>query len=93
MRLNDKERNIIKKQVYKIFGDSKIILFGSRVDDKKSGGDIDLFIIPVKKENLFEKKILLKTILQDLLCKPVDIVIAKDKNRLIEKEAYNGMEL
>ena len=93
MRLNNKERNIIKKQVYEIFGDSKIILFGSRIEDKKSGGDIDLFIIPAKKENLFEKKILLKTILQDLLYKPVDIVVAKDKNRLIEKEAHKGIEL
>ena len=63
MRLSSKEINIIKNQVNKIFGDSKIILFGSRINDNKNGGDIDLFIIPAKKDNLFEKKILLKTIL------------------------------
>ena len=93
MRLTEKEIKIIKENTKKIFGEAKIILFGSRVDDKKSGGDIDLYIIPKEKRNLFVKKLKLKSILEDLLFKPVDIVIAKDENRLIEKEASKGVEL
>ena len=93
MRLTNKEVKIIKENTKKIFGEAKVILFGSRIDNKKIGGDIDLYIIPQNKENLFVKKLKLKSILEDVLFKPVDIVVAKDKNRLIEKEAIKGIEL
>ncbi len=93
MRLSEKEIKIIKENTKKIFGDSKIILFGSRVDDNKKGGDIDLYIIPLNKDNLFIKKIKLKAVLEDMLFKPVDIVVARDESRLIEKEARKGIEL
>lgn len=45
MRLSDLERQSIKFAVRKHFGPgSRIFLFGSRLDDSKRGGDIDLFI-------------------------------------------------
>lgn len=45
MRLTPEQINIIKEKTALIFGDdSKIYLFGSRTDDNKKGGDIDLFI-------------------------------------------------
>ena len=45
MRLTDDQRSIIKSAVTKIVGaDSKVWLFGSRVDDRKRGGDIDLLV-------------------------------------------------
>jgi len=45
MRLNEKYRTVIKEALTKHFGaDSKFYLFGSRVDDNKRGGDIDLYI-------------------------------------------------
>ena len=93
MRLNNKEKKIIKENTKKIFGEAKIILFGSRIDDNKVGGDIDLYIIPKNKDNLFIKKLKLKAILEDLLFKPVDIIIARNENRLIEKEAKKGISL
>jgi len=91
LRLTSKEVEIIKNQVYKIFKDAEIYLFGSRVDDNLKGGDIDLYIIT--KNPSFAKKLRLKTTLEDLLFKPIDIVLAKDKNRLIEKEALKGIKL
>jgi len=43
---------------YHVFGkNSKVIFLGSRVDDTRKGGDIDLYIQPRIKENLSEKKI------------------------------------
>jgi predicted nucleotidyltransferase len=45
MRLTDKQRAIIKFAVTRVIGiDSKVWLFGSRVDDAKRGGDIDLLV-------------------------------------------------
>ncbi len=93
MRLSTNEINLIKNKVNIIFGETIIYLFGSRIDDDKKGGDIDLYIISEVNEDLFKKKIKLKTILEDLLFKPVDIVIAKDENRLIEKEAMKGIRI
>lgn len=93
MRLLEKEIKVIKDNITSIFGDSIIYLFGSRVDDEKSGGDIDIYIVPSVKEELFRKKIKIKTILEDKLYKPVDIVIAKNPNRLIEQEALKGIIL
>ena len=45
MRLTDFEVSAIKNSARKIFGSGvEVILFGSRVDDNKKGGDIDLYI-------------------------------------------------
>ena len=93
MRLSIKEISIIKNKVNNIFGETIIYLFGSRTDDSKKGGDIDLYIISKINVDLFKKKIKLKTILEDALFKPVDIVVSKDKSSLIEKEALKGIVL
>lgn len=45
MRLNEPQRQIIKSAVTRIVGaDSSVWLFGSRADDTKRGGDIDLLV-------------------------------------------------
>ncbi|WP_456471294.1 nucleotidyltransferase family protein [Caminibacter sp.] len=92
LRLTDKEIEIIKKVIYDVFGDSEIIVFGSRLKEKK-GGDIDLFVIPKKRNNLFKKKIKASAKLELLLYKPVDIVVHYDFSREIEKEAIKGVKI
>jgi predicted nucleotidyltransferase len=44
MRLSDKIVKTIKKSLYSSFGKVDIYLFGSRVDDTKKGGDIDIAV-------------------------------------------------
>ena len=90
MRLTEKEIKTIKDIVLDVFGESEIRIFGSRLNENKKGGDIDIFVIPKNRENLFKKKIKAAAKLENLLFKPVDIVVHYDFNREIEKEALKG---
>jgi predicted nucleotidyltransferase len=86
MRLDKNDTNIILSTVESIFGNVKVYLFGSRLDEQKKGGDIDLFIVSEEKSNLFEKKIKVISKLERALHKPIDIVLHKNFEREIEKE-------
>jgi predicted nucleotidyltransferase len=67
---------------------SLVSLFGSRVDDSKKGGDIDLLIEPEKITNEFSQIVNLKAKLQlSLDMQKIDIIIARDPTRPIEIEA------
>jgi uncharacterized protein len=59
MRLTPTEKKAIYNSAVEVFGkNSKVFLFGSRVDDTKKGGDIDLYIETVlSSEEALEKKI------------------------------------
>jgi len=93
MRLTKDEQKIIKSVISEIFGESKIYLFGSRLDMSKKGRDIDLFVVAKNEKNLYEKKLKATVKLERLLYKPVDIVVHRDFNRNIEKEALKGILL
>lgn len=45
MRLKAEQIDFIKKSIFKYLPSSSIYLFGSRVDDNKKGGDIDILVI------------------------------------------------
>ncbi|WP_218143731.1 hypothetical protein [Desulfomicrobium apsheronum] len=45
MRIMEKERRMIRAEAWKAFGaDAKVFLFGSRVDDARRGGEINLLV-------------------------------------------------
>lgn len=77
MRLQSKEVTVIKQAVRKFFGnDAKVFLFGSRADNTKKGGDIDLYIETNSKESLFQKKIsLIQNLYEQLGEQKIDVVI------------------
>ena len=90
MRLNENEIKSIKETFIKIFKDGDIYLFGSRLDDNIKGGDIDLFIINHKSQNILEDKLdFLVTLKQLIGDQKIDILMSKDLNSRIEQEAIN----
>jgi hypothetical protein len=96
MRLTDNERELIKKAFYETFQDGRIYLFGSRFDDAKRGGDIDLYLCPSQRyDNERERKKRFQILLDEYIGEQkIDVVMAKDGNRLIEQEALRtGIEL
>ncbi len=94
MRLNLKEQQVIKKILKEFFGDVKIYIFGSRLDDSKKGGDIDIFLqIPKPIANKRAKRARAKLLLEEKLLKPIDIILEEDANQFIKKEAMQGVEL
>jgi predicted nucleotidyltransferase len=91
MRLSDNEIKTIKEVINNILP-STIYVFGSRLDDSKKGGDLDLYLIPKKYPKDIDVKVgYIKMILEERLLLKVDIIIAKDKNKAIEKEALKGV--
>lgn len=54
MRLTPNQVSAIKQAAIRFFGpDATVLLFGSRADDSKRGGDIDLYI-QTSKESISE---------------------------------------
>jgi predicted nucleotidyltransferase len=45
MRLSEEERILLKRTLAEISKEAELYLFGSRVDDAKRGGDIDLLVV------------------------------------------------
>jgi predicted nucleotidyltransferase len=93
MRLSEREKDLIREKTGEIFGEAEIYLFGSRMLPQSLGGDIDLFVVPRSKEALTRKRFRLAGVLEMILQKPVDVVVARDPRRRIEQEARRGLLL
>jgi predicted nucleotidyltransferase len=87
IRLSRKQIAIIKEAARTYFGgSSKEYLFGSRVDDLKMGGDIDLLIDTDSSKDLLNKNMkFLAKLNMPLGEQKIDVIIAKDNARGIEK--------
>ena len=93
MRLSDKERSTIKEAVAEIDPLAKIFLFGSRTDDSKKGGDIDLLIMSDILGRAEKRKIRFK--LYDTLGEQkIDLLLARDlSDPFVRMAKKGGIEL
>ncbi len=94
MRLTTQERQIIKSSVKEVMGSqANVWLFGSRVDDTKRGGDIDLFVevdLQNPLDRVQKKSRLWAKLQQQLGEQRIDIILASIKSteqRRIEQVA------
>jgi predicted nucleotidyltransferase len=88
MRLSKRIVNILQNNIKKSFGDVNIYLFGSRTDDTKKGGDIDIAIDTNLSRQDFRKK---KSLFLAMLTRidfdyQVDIVDFNTKDELLYNE-------
>jgi predicted nucleotidyltransferase len=82
MRLTKFEAETIRAIVKENIKDADVYLFGSRVDDKKRGGDIDLLIISDHDVTLrMRRKIYLE--LEDELGEQKIDIVAANRERLV----------
>lgn len=96
MRLTTEQIKAIRKTTAEVFGDrADVWLFGSRVDDRKRGGDIDLLIRPPHQQaqdtaELWQHKLRFLGLLERRIGeRKVDVVIeTPDDSRPIVRIAH-----
>ena len=92
MRLSKRVITILQESIKKSFGDVNIYLFGSRTDDSKRGGDIDLAIdVKVSKQEFRKMKasFLAQLIRMDFDYK-IDIVNFNTNDPLLNEEIQHN---
>jgi len=90
MRLSKRVITILQDNITKSFGNVNIYLFGSRTDESKKGGDIDLAIDTNISKQEFRKK---KSLLLAMLIRidfdyKIDIVNFNTKDELLYNEIH-----
>jgi predicted nucleotidyltransferase len=55
MRISSEQIDFLKREILALVPDAVVYLFGSRVDDRQKGGDIDIMILSERKIRWKEK--------------------------------------
>ena len=88
MRLTAADRQAIRATFEKVFGAGEVYLFGSRVDDGRRGGDIDLYLLPEISQGLTRKKIeFLVRLKEKIGQQKIDVVLPARHTRPIDRIA------
>ena len=100
MRVSEKNVATFKNAIQVAFpGQPKVFLFGSRVDDNKRGGDIDLMVVSGLHRNELEiAKIKAITKIQMTLGEQkIDLIVtndpARDSRKVVQEALKHGVEL
>ena len=58
MRISDEQIKQLKKNILSVLPNAAIYLFGSRVDDNKKGGDVDVMVLADRELGWKEKSLI-----------------------------------
>ena len=81
MRLADEKIRLLKSTILSILPGAKVYLFGSRVDDNKKGGDIDILIIADRTLNFIEEGQIERNFFKHYGSQKLDLVSFKETDK------------
>ncbi|WP_294630322.1 nucleotidyltransferase domain-containing protein [uncultured Bacteroides sp.] len=95
MRLQTKEIEIIRKVAREIYGEGvRVYLFGSRLDDTKRGGDIDLLVrTTTAKRGVLERIRMIARLKQYLGDQKIDVVGDYEESSVVYEALKKGVLL
>ena len=95
MRLSKREIEAILQVAEDIYGtDVKVYLFGSRVDDSRRGGDIDLLVRTTSaKKGILERVRMASRIKSLIGDQKIDIIGDYEDNQVVQEALKNGVLL
>lgn len=76
MRLSEEEQKVLKNAILAIDDSARIFLFGSRTDDSRQGGDIDILVIS-KKITLRDRLKIKRSFFDQFGEQKLDLIIEK----------------
>jgi predicted nucleotidyltransferase len=77
MRITETEKKVLTGAVWAIDANAKVWLFGSRVDDTKKGGDIDIAVLS-RNIGIVERMKIRRNIVDNIGEQKIDIVVSAD---------------
>ncbi|MEA3499608.1 MAG: nucleotidyltransferase domain-containing protein [Candidatus Marinimicrobia bacterium] len=86
MRISKSQIENLKSTIKMIHPQSKIYLFGSRTDDSKRGGDIDILILAKKKLNFIEKSKIKNSFFSEFGEQKIDLISFKYEDKDVFKK-------
>ena len=95
MRLQTKELDIIRQVAKEIYGSNvKVYLFGSRTDDSKRGGDIDLLVrTPQQKQGVLSRIRMIARLKELLGDQKIDVIGDYEQSTVAEEALKQGILL
>ena len=95
MRLNEHYRQTIVRIAKEVYGEAvNVYLFGSRTDDQKRGGDIDLLVRTEGAKKGFMGRIQMASKLKWLLGdQKIDIIGDHEESLVVEEALRTGIRL
>ena len=95
MRLSKREIEAILQVAEDIYGtDVKVYLFGSRVDDSRRGGDIDLLVRTTSEKKGILARVRMAARIKSLIGdQKIDIIGDYEDNQVVQEALKNGILL
>jgi len=87
VRLKSNEVAVIKRVITQFDSDAAIYLYGSRVDDDKKGGDIDILVLS-KNISFLDKLKIKVTLYAELGEQKIDLLIAENASKPFVKMVF-----